>query len=226
MKTPLFYYNYMIPLVLAAIFSLRAFRLKWPQHLRYFSLYLWASVITESLAILWKDLLYLHHTRLWHYSKYNGWIYNLYFIPLYVFYGLFFNSILPSAQLRVTVRVVTGAFAAFALYNILFLQGMQTINTFTIVSGCSLVIFFSGCYWVSLITSSELPALTRQPEFWIVAGAFLCHLGIFTYYISTYSMNAAQMKEWLAVLSLVVWSNTIMYSSYLTAFLCTRNYYR
>lgn len=226
MKTPLYYYNYIIPLLLAAIFSLKTFRLKWPLAFRYFSIYLWATILVEGLAILWKDFLNLHHTAWWHYSISNGWIYNLYFIPLYTFYTYFFSTILKPLQIKKMVTTLLVSFLLFALYNLFFLQGIYAINTFTIVAGSFLVIFFSSCYWYYLVTAGEFPSLFKMPQFWIVAGAFLCHLGIFAYYISTYAMSAAQMKEWLSILRLVVWSNTLMYSFYLTAFLCTRNYSR
>lgn len=226
MKTPLYYYNYIIPLLLSAIFSLKVFRLKWPVHLRRFSIYLWATLLIECFAILWKDILNLHHTPWWNFSQRNGWIYNLYFIPLYSFYSWFFSRVLLQLKLNRIIKAVTLLFMLFALSNILFIQGIYYINTFTIVAGSILVIFFSSCCFYTWVTADDLPPLVKNPEFWIVSGAFLCHLGIFAYYISTYAMTPAQMKEWLSILKLVVWSNTTMYSFYLTAFLCTRTYHK
>lgn len=226
MKTPLYYYNYMIPLMLSAILSLKAFRLRWPVHFRCFSIFLWVTLLVESFAILWKDLLNLHHTAWWNFSQRNGWIYNLYFTPLYCFYAWFFSKVLLPFELNRISKVLASAFALFALSNMLFIQGFYTINTFTIVAGSLLVVFFSSCCFYMWVTADETSPLVKKPEFWVVAGAFLCHLGIFAYYISTYAMSPAQMKEWLSILKLVVWSNTLMYSFYSIAFLCTRTYYR
>jgi len=226
MKTPLYYYSYMVPLLLAAIFSLKAFRLKWPLALKNFAVYLWATLFIEGFCILWKDFINLHNTAFWHYNKSNGWIYNLYFIPLYCFYTYFFSVVLKPLHIKPVIRLLAIAFTGFAIFNLLFLQGIYAINTFTIVAGCILVIFLSACYWYYLVTTDDVPVQLKVPDFWIVCGAFICHLGIFAYYISTYAMSAAQMKEWLSILKLVVWSNTLMYSFYLIAFLCTRNYYK
>ena len=64
-------------MLLSAIFSLRAFRLKWPKHLRVFSIFLLSTLLVEIFSIAWKWE--LHKSGGW--GPTNLWIYNA-FLPI------------------------------------------------------------------------------------------------------------------------------------------------
>ena len=218
------YYIYIIPLLISAISSLRAFRQKWPLSYRWFSIFLFTTLFVEVFAILWKDYLYLHKTPYWNYSKQNVWLYNIFFLPQYIFYVLFYYSVLKLKLVRKAIRIILPLFIIFGIYNITMLQGLYVTDNYTLVVCCLLVIWLSGSYFYQLLKQKRLVVLQHEPLVWISSGAFLFHMGCLPFFVWFNTLVMASISKAFSFLGIAVVLNSVMYSSYSIAFLWNKKF--
>jgi hypothetical protein len=220
------YYIYVIPLFLSAISSLRAFRLKWPLAYRWFSVSLFLTLLIEVFAILWKDYLYLHKTSYWNFSNHNIWIYNISFTPQYVFYFFLYSKETNLALVKRVTRILIPCFIIFTTLNIVLIQGLYVANTYTLIVCCFIMLWLIASYFFQLLRQKEIIQLHREPLVWISIGAFFFHLGCLPFYIWFNTLVTASMLKAYSFLSIEVVLNSIMYSTYLIAFLCRKNFHK
>lgn len=199
--------------------SLKIFRLPWPRFFRLFSFFLVGTLITELFAVNW--MLWLHSTTWWHFSKSNLWIYNIYYVPQYVLYYLFFYHALdkPVAQLR-TFRFICLTVIIGGIGNLLFVQGIDELNTYTIILGSIGVIFFCFHYFRRELLQSSYVKPFQNPMFWITTGALIFHMTTLPYFVFINYLSKYSMKLAITLFTIILFLNIFMYSMYLIAFLC------
>ncbi len=217
------YYIYIIPIFLSAISSLQAFRLKWPFSYRLFSIFLFAVLIVELFAILWKDYLFLYKDTFGSFSPNNMWLYNIFFIPQYLFYFWFFSSVIRTRLINRIMKVVLTFFAGFATVNIIAIQGLFTANTFTLVAACLIMLSLIITYFFKLIRQPQIIQLHKEPLVWISLGAFLFHLGCLPFFIWFNDLVTASLEKAYFFMGITVVLNSIMYLSYSIAFLWNKH---
>ena len=217
MKNPA-QYLYLIPLSVSMICSWRALKNNWAGPYRAFAWFLTFSFLLEIAAISWK--LELHQTAHWNFSKSNLWIYNLYFLPEYLFYLYFFSKILKSKILRHWAKWIGFVYIIFSLINILFFQTMAQLNTYTIIFGSGLVIFCSSLYFIQEYNRKIPEEVNRKPQFWISTGALLLHSVSLPYFIFINHLSRTNIPLAMALFNILLMLNILMYSFYLIAFLC------
>lgn len=217
-------YSYMVPLCLSAIFSLKTFRLKWPAPYRSFAIFLWLTLLSEGLAISWK--LGLHKTEWWSFSRSNAWIYNLYFIPEYLFYCWFFNSILDQPQFKRSFKYVFGTYLVLTVSNLLFFQGFNQLNTYNIIAGNLLVVIYSSGYFLGELNRKQPERVSNTPLFWLSLGAFIFFTVSIPYFISINYLSRTNLPLAIALFNILLSLNVLMYSFYLIAFLCRHPFHK
>jgi len=217
------HYLYLVPLGLGAMISLRAFRLSWPRPYRLFSIFLVGTFMMELVAISWK--LWLYQTTYWHYSKSNGWIYNLYYTPEYIFYLLFFYRVLEKNIVnRKIVFAACGLYIVLGIVNLLFIQRCYKLNTYSIIGGNIIVIFLTLLYFKQELQRTTPIRAVEDPLFWISIGAFIFHTVSLPYFIFINYLIRNNLSLAVTLFNILLFLNTLLYSLYLTAFLCKTPY--
>lgn len=218
------HYLYLIPLSLSVIFSFKTFKSQWPKPYRLFTIFLIATLLVESFAISWK--LVIHRTAYWDYSKTNLWIYNMYLVPQYLFYFTFFSLEVQSAWLKKIYFPLSIIYGLLGLANVVFIQGMSQLNTYSIIAGSGLVLLGSVSYFSKELNRSEPSFVTRHPAFWIAAGSFVFHTVSLPYFISINYLSRTNLAMAIALFNILLVLNIIMYLFYLIAFLCNNPYHK
>jgi hypothetical protein len=215
------YFLYLLPLALGAMISLKTFRLSWPRPYQLFSLFLIGTLIMELFAISWK--LWLHYTSWWHYSKSNLWIYNLYYIPQYLFYFLFYYRALEKRTIKQNkVLVISLLYLAGSIINVTVIQGSNQLNTYTIVGGNLGVLFFALHYFKQELQRKPPTRVVQDPLFWISTGAFIFHTVSLPYFVYINYLSRTNLPLAIALFNIILILNIFMHSLYLIAFLCKK----
>src|SRR5690606_3524626 len=104
------------------------------------------------LAVIW--CLYFavdiagHITSMMH--IYNHWLYNLLYLFLYPSLMYVYQRQLQNTRIRKIIPLFYLGFIVFVIINSLFIQGIATLQTLTIVVGGCIIIFLAGVYFWEL----------------------------------------------------------------------------
>ena len=130
-----------------------------------------------SLAFQWAAYLYSHYTGIS-----NHFIVNLSLFPEFIFYGLIY---LFSAENTPAKRVITYTgilLMVFTIYNMVFVQGFRTFNTYTRHAAAVAVIIYSLVYLYQLLKKDEVVYFKKEWMFWITTGILVSTLIPIFYY--------------------------------------------
>jgi hypothetical protein len=211
------YYIYLLPLLLSAVFSLRAFRLNWPSLYKHFSIFLFSTLFIEGFAICWKLFL---HSSVGNYSMSNLWIYNCYLIAQYLFYLYFYYLATRNSNVKRWIVALAGIYFLFSLINVIFIQPIHTVNSYTIIAASLIMLFLTLTYFIELLRDKEIKNLTSEPLVWISIGAFIFHIGNLPFFIFLNTLNKTNLSLALTLFKIILILNSLMYSFYAIAFLC------
>lgn len=165
-------YLYFIPFMLSAIFSLKSFRLKWPKHLRTFSMFLVFTFSLEMLGNFWKWELF----HWFHLPDENIWILNIGMIGGRAILFLYFSQLLPSVRLKQVIKILLPTYLIFSLANYFLIQKPIIVNSYSVGLGSLIIIFFCILYFIEILNIKETVQFYKFPEFWIAAGTFIYYL--------------------------------------------------
>lgn len=209
---------YIIPLFLSMLFSLKSIRLKWPVQYRIFAVLLICVSIVELFALLWKYWLFDIGNQ--HYSDSNLWLYNSFLIPQYLLYMATYYKVIKSFTIRKAILVTGFFFALFAIFNFFYFQPIDTVNSYTIIFACLIVILLTAAYFEQLIKEKDIIRLTTHPMAWISLGAFIYHTACLPYMITLNYLIANNVSLAVTLFYIYLGLNCIMYSLYSIAYLC------
>jgi hypothetical protein len=165
-------YLYFIPFLLSAIFSLKSFRLKWPKHLRTFSIYLIVTFTFEMIGNFWKWGAF----RWFDATDENIWILNIGMIAGRAILCYYFIQLLSAARLKTAITTFLLFYMVFGVINYLMIEKPAPLNTYSIASGNVAVIFFCMLYFREILNANDLVPLYKLPEFWIAIGTLIYFL--------------------------------------------------
>lgn len=207
---------YLLPLILSAVYSRRAFKQGWPFPYKLFSILLVAISLLEIIAFLWKSGL----GNSLGFSNANVWLYNGSLIPQYWLYMAVYFFATDSLIIRRIIIAGGSMFTLFAILNTIFFQSIHQINSYTIAIASGFIIFLSYNWFQQLHKGDHHARLTSIPMAWISLGAFVFHVLSLPFllaldYLTHYSMSLA-----IATFTILLSLNCIMYTLYLRAFLC------
>lgn len=216
------HYLYLIPLMLAALYSLTVFGRGWAKPYKMFSLFLLLTLGMETFAICWK--LFLYHTAYWGFSRSNLWIYNLYIVPEYLFYLWFFANLLESRRIKRYALGFAILYFLFCLFNITFLQSFFQLNTYSIIFGAALVLYMTVFYFLQELNRKMPVKVEKDPLFWISLGAFIFHSVSLPYFIFINYLSRTNISLAIALFNILLALNVLMYLFYLIAFTCNSRF--
>ena len=153
----------------------------------------------------------------------NTWLYN-FSIPLeYIFYGFIIGSLCLTPVFKKTIFWFIGLLAAWAVINILFVQGHTNLNTHTLKVGSTCMIVFSCLGLLDLFRDDEHSTLLANPLFWICTGVLFFNAGEFTY---LFFFDTFLEKGWDKTAKLFASINNkmifILYTCISIAIICSR----
>lgn len=203
-------YIYLFSIALALAIGLWNYRNLSPL-VRTSLLYLFVSLVVEITGAI------TAHLRVRNY-----WLYDL-FIPFeFLFFAFLFVQSFKRHQLRNFGRIYTVLFSLFALANICFIQGLRYFDSYTFLIGSFFTVVLSSFYLYQLFVYDSGESLKTKPLFWISIGLIffyltnLIHLGLYNYLVSTHRHAAETLRKFLQV------NDSIMYSFYSVAFICSK----
>jgi len=209
---------YMLPLFTCVLFSLRSLWQKWAASYKTFSILLICVFLVELMAILWKY--YFFTFRNWPWTRSNLWLYNSFLIPQYLLYIAVYYRVLHTVTIRRWIIRIGIAYSLFALVNLLFIQHIHAVNSFTLAMADSIVLFLTIAYFEQLRNQKEIVRLTKEPMVWISLGAFIYHGANLPFLLGLNFLISNNMSLALALFYIYLALNCIMYSLYTIAFLC------
>ena len=212
------HFLYLVPLTIGALVSLRVFVKGWAKPFRWFSIFLLTTMVVEWIAVCWK--LFLHQTPYWDLPKSNLWIYNIYIIPEYFFYIVFYFKTLEGDRIKKNVLPLGLLYLIFGTANLIFIQDMAQLDTYTIIFGGVIVVILSAMYFMQELKRKIPIVVQKQPLFWISLGAFLFHSVSLPYFIFINYLSRTNLPLAIALFNILLVLNILMYSFYLIAFLC------
>jgi hypothetical protein len=209
---------YILPLLISAILSLKAFRLRNYTPYKLFAVLLWLIFIVEVFAFVWKRYLHNHWGN--HYTVDNLWVYNIFLVPQYLLYAVFFYRQIESAVFKKIIISTGIVFPVIAVLNIFFVQSIYIINSINLVTADSLILLFTAMYLEQLFKQEPALRLSNNPMAWICLGAILYHLANIPYVLllnylwqNNPSLATSFFYTYMSI-------NFIMYTLYSIAFLC------
>lgn len=213
-----FTYLYLIPLLLSAVSSLRAFRWKWPKHLQAFSFFLILTVIVEAFALTWKWGKYWLLDE--NYKSNNHWIYGAFITVRHLFMLYFFYHILESSKHRKIIRVSVIPVLIFNIINYIFIQSPFEANSYSLIITNLITIFLCLIFFIQVLKNERIIPLSQSAEVWIALGTFLYYaatLPLFIFFNYLQQIKSPIFNSYLYINDAM---NVAMYSLYLIAFLC------
>ena len=165
----------MIFIGFTALLSIKAFLIDAPPALRMFARLCIITFLVELVGYLTRE------------RELNHWIYNIFHVFYYIYLANIFYHQLSNDKIKVLIPVFYVTLLLFVIYNTLFIQGLFSLQTYTIVIGGGFIIFLSGAYFWELFISTDHESITRDPFFWFCFGLILYFggtipfLGMFNY---------------------------------------------
>lgn len=157
-----------LPLVLifiAAICSLRALRPGNPLSIKLLA-FTWVIMFIVEFA---GHILQAQGVR-------NHWLYNVFNPLFYLLIASIYKREIDNSTIDRIINIFFLIFPAFIIINSLFVQGMASLQTLTIVIGGSFVIFLSCVYFWQLYQSDSTETISKDPFFWFSFG-FILYFG-------------------------------------------------
>ena len=150
---------------ITAIISLQAFTYHLPIQFKILSA-TWCLYFAVDIAG--------HVTSMLH--IYNHWLYNIFNLFFYPSLMYVYQWQLQNRRIRKIIPGLYVGFIVFVMINSLFIQGIATLQTLTIVVGNSIIIFLAGTYFWEMYISEATEKISRDPFFWFSFG-FILYFG-------------------------------------------------
>lgn len=208
------YQLYLIPMLLAAVLSLRVFIEKWPAPYRIFSALLFATLVIEFGAIFWSTDWY----KMSGYAQTNAWIYNAGHLIRFALLVWFYHDMMTSERAKKAIRWI-GALALLLLIGIyIFYTHTSHVAYFLLHSFPA--ILFALFYFRQLLKNDEVIRLEKDPGVWISIGVFIYNMANLPVFSFIDYLNKTNLKTASATLYYNDALNILTYTLFLIAFLC------
>jgi hypothetical protein len=151
----------------------------------------------------------------------NLWMFNLFTCLEFLFYSYFYSRILINPKWVRVIRICMVVYPILFLVNIFWIEGFLKFHTITYRIGSVMVVTWCYLYFRQLMRAPGYQSIFRDPVFWISTGLLFFYTGFFFYMSAGYILLYVPLS-----ISRIVWNaisdtlNTLLYTSYLIAFLC------
>jgi hypothetical protein len=111
----------------------------------------------------------------------NHWLYNLFNPCFYILLAIIYRRVIENPSAKKVIGFFYVVFPLFILANSFFIQGIDSLQTLTIVIGGSFIIVLSCTYFWQLYQSESTETISRDPFFWFSFGFILYFGGTLPY---------------------------------------------
>jgi hypothetical protein len=202
-----FYLYILAAAIIAGSVLLRRLR---PAVLKWFVPFLTLTLIVEITGLITSRM-----------NLKNLWMFNFFTCLEFLFYSYFYSKVLENPKWVRIIRVCMVIYPVLFLANIFWIEGFLRFHTITYRIGSVMIVTWCYLYFRQLMGSPGYISVFRNPVFWISTGLLFFYTGFFFYMSAGYILLYAQLS-----ISRIVWNaisdtlNTLLYTSYLIAFLC------
>ena len=153
----------------------------------------------------------------------NHFYYNLVWGVQYMVIAYFYYHTLQS---RIIKKIILGFFALFPIFfiiNACWVQGFNTLQTYSIVLAGSFMLLFAVAYIWQVYTSTETQSIFRDPVFWFSL-AWLFYYGLTAPYLGmlNYLLNNNPDFAFTYYIWVIDFSECLRNSLLIIGFLCMR----
>ena len=144
-----------------------------------------------------------------------------YFLPFsYTLIALIYRKAVTKAWIKKALSVSVPLFLGAHLFLSVFVQKIDSVNSYAIMGASFLIILSSLSYFYDLLTRTEIVKLSATPLFWISTGNIFFYSGAF--FLMGF-LNYLMREELGLASKLIVINyslNYLLYSFYTIGFLC------
>jgi hypothetical protein len=208
---------YIIPMIISAILSTKAFKRGWPLSYRLLSVYIFWCLFTEISAWAWVE----YQKVAYHVQRpNNSWILTLSMLPMYILLsGVYYTSI-STKLYRKTILFFTAIFSLFAIINMWWIQKLSIINSYTHLLADCIVFIYIYLYFEELRKGKETRKFSDIPMVWIAAGNFIYHLLNIPFLFLLNYLNKNNPGLALSFIYMYLFFISVNYILYIKSFLC------
>lgn len=106
-------------------------------------------------------------------NKNNYFLYHIFSIIELSFILCYFKIVLRTKLIRFLVTTILLFFYLFSIFNILFLEKINSLNSNTLSIEFFLMIIFCFIYYYKFSKTDKILFFQKEPNFWIVTGFFI-----------------------------------------------------
>lgn len=138
----------------------------------------------------------------------------------FIFIGWFYSQIIRNKIIKQRIKVLNIILLFTSVTNYIFLQGFYKLNSYTIILGSCISIYYIFEYFKEIIAHVENKNILQSPFFWISTGYLFLYTGLFVLmnfgeYFSILNEFNSFRPIWDFFINL---TTTILYSCLLVAF--------
>ncbi|MCG2614435.1 hypothetical protein LZZ85_09095 [Terrimonas sp. NA20] len=154
-------------------------------------------------------------------------LYNFFSVFEFCFYFYVISLLITNLKVKRAVLITVFLYAIAACINILFIQGVKMIHTFTYSIGCLLIVAFCIYYFFELFRLPKSVKLQSNPAFWICTGLlfyYCCGFPLYGLFNYLMQISVLLVRNFFTIITIL---NIFLYSLFTIGFLCiirTRKY--
>lgn len=205
-----FLHTYVYFIALSFLVSLIVLNNKQHPYLKFFSPFLLATLLTESIASYRNSI-----------GENNISIYNFFSVFEFSFYLVMISMIIQNTRAKLIMRISSLVYAVISAGNIIFFQGMNAFHTITYSFGCLLIVAACIYYFFELFRLPKHVKLVNNPAFWICSGLlffYCCGFPLYAF-LNFWARFKWMISNFKSIINIL---NIFLYSLFTIAFLCSR----
>lgn len=210
-------YLYLIPLLLSAIFALKAFRQKWPKPYNLYAGMVIISCVTEMFALFWKWEIH----KSFNYSPNNYWIYNLFILIRFGMLATIFTRVLYR---RKYIPAAAGLIILLGILDYAVIHGPFQYNTYSMILTHVCIIILCFLYFTQLLQEPGNISIRKEPLFWMAISIFFYHAVSLPFLLLLGFFNIQNVQLTVLFFPINEALNFLLCSCYLISFLWKPQY--
>lgn len=172
-----------------------------------FVFFLAYTIITELIGIYYGHVI----------EEYNLTVYIIFVVVSFLFYLIWFHSILKSKMLKQVMKILILGFLILSVYNLITLE-WQKYHVSTFVFGAISTIIASVLFYSQLLSNKNIIDVQHNIKFWITTGLLLFNVGMVPLIIFSEEFGA---NNGVRVMIMITF-NLILYGCYSLGFILNK----
>lgn len=155
-------------------------------------------------------------------NRSNLWAVNIITTIEFLFYGIFLTALIKKSKYKKAAKGSIIAVLILTILNILFFQGFSKLHSYTFLCG-SILIIGLACYFFYELLDYDIQhdSILKYSFFWLITGVLFFYIGQFAFFcFFEYMIHSQDSKYRTLFDNISTYSNAILYSCIIIAFLC------